>query len=307
VPIKSLENVYELNDIYADEEPGNEPHEQAHFFSDQKIIRELTPQELDNRLFPIDEIGMPLTIFVPDEYWQGYQTDDHHHWAPKKKMRRKHGDMGKMLRVSRIQEVPVELHRKFNKHFEKTPLPKTKIGRFGHLLLAAARYLPEEAVDVRPEIPVIRRLSLDERKTIWSEQRIRIADAKKVQDLLLKHVTKQEIHGVEKDEIKEFLKTDSDDRRIQIGRKLFRLAAKAAVEPIGLAYLRAWDSGLLPRMDLRDQGDRYGIVQPKALPKEPHLFVARHLVPTEQVLHYTINALHTNLQKQQISDGLTAA
>lgn len=265
----------------------------------------LTDKELDGRKFPVDEIGFPLPIYVPDEYRTGdYEFDEHHYWAPKQVMLKKYGDLEKMMRHSRTQEVPVLLHKRFNRHFEHTPLAKARVNRLGHLLLSLARYLPKEAVDVRPDTPECRELTLEERQTMWENDEIHIKNIAGAQKLLIKHVTEQKI-ATENEEVREdvneFLVTDNHNRRMILGKKLFRLAAKSAVEPIEPIYLNAWESGLLPRQRLNESEEtKRGITKTKAIPKDPHLFIARHVIPTsERMEKRVVQRLHQVMRSRQ--------
>lgn len=264
----------------------------------------LTEEELASRKFPVDKIGFPLPIYVPDEYRSNdYGRDEHHYWAPRKTMLRKHGELVKMLRHSRTQYVPIDLHRLFTKSFEKTPLTPNRVNRLGHLLLSLARYIPDEAIDVRPSIPERRELTLEERQTMWENDEIRIKNVTGAQKLLIKHVTKQRIKAVDdeiKDEIREFLVTDNNERKIILGKKLFRMAAKTAVEPIEPIYMKAWETGLLPRqLMIEPEGIDKGMTKTKAMPKDPHLFIARHIVPNQHVEARVIERLRQILHVNQ--------
>lgn len=265
----------------------------------------LADKDLDGRRFPVDGIGFPLPIYVPDEYRSGdYEFDEHHYWAPRQVMLKRHGDLGKMMRHSRTQEVPIVLHKRFNRYFEHTPLAKKRINRLGHLLLSLARYLPEEAIDVRPDTPERRELTLEERQTMWENDEIHIKNVVGAQKLLIKHVTQQNIPAKNeevKEDIREFLTTDNDERRTMLGKKLFRLAAKSAVEPIEPLYLNAWESGLLPRQRLSEPEEiKKGLGKIKAIPKDPHLFIARHVVPNEHVEKRVIQRLLQVMRSRQV-------
>ena len=212
-----------------------------------------------------------------------------------------------MLRHSRTQEVPVALHKRFNRHFEHTPLARNRVNRLGHLLLSLARYLPKEAVDVRPDTPERRELTLEERQTMWENDEIHIKNIAGAQKLLIKHVTEQKITTDDeevKEDVNEFLYTDNHNRRMILGKKLFRLAAKAAVEPVEPLYLNAWEGGLLPRQRLSEPEEiRRGITKTKAIPKDPHLFIARHVIPTsERMEKRVIQRLHQAMRSRQAQE-----
>ncbi|HEU5005024.1 MAG TPA: hypothetical protein VFT49_02990 [Candidatus Saccharimonadales bacterium] len=303
---------------------------------DSLIVRELTQAEIDSKLFPVDSLGMPLVLFVPASHRTEFQNemlvkdeegtsreeqgeddsqDRHHLYGPENELRKKGDNLNKALRYSRVQRVPVKLHKRFTKDFERTPLPKTRIARIGKLLLMAARYIGPEAVDVRPSIPVIRRLTLAERQYMWAHNEVWVENVKKVQDIIINQVVKQKIPDIHKyqDEVLDFLTCTNEEDKIKLGRRLFRVAAKAAVEPIEIDYLRAWDGGLLPRQRLdppkksepaatgkrkKKNNKKQGISTPRAYPKQAHIFIARHVVQDPYKEKEVIKSLSNELDKR---------
>ncbi|HVX58650.1 MAG TPA: hypothetical protein VG964_02845, partial [Candidatus Saccharimonadales bacterium] len=123
-----------------------EPNMRALFSLADQPLEELTARQ-KKRLFPADGLGIPLSIYVPN----GYRTEDgrldpsnginkHHRFAPKKFLIHKHGELGKILRYSCLQYVPIELHDEFNNHYDSPRLPVTQLTKFGAILLSVARY-----------------------------------------------------------------------------------------------------------------------------------------------------------------------
>jgi hypothetical protein len=258
-----------------------------------------------DRLFPADELGIPLTIYIPAEYRQSngrlYTSgvDKHHRFAPKKRLLHKEPDMGKLLRYSCYQYVPVKLHRAFNSYYDEPKLPKDIAARFGAILLSIARYLPEDAVDVSGESPKEEGLSLEERQRIWANNELRPEQGSKLQQELLNHVATRKIEGVDLNLVQEFVTTPSDDIRIKIGKQLLRAAAEVAVEPVEQDYIDAWESKLLPRQDIRPETARlFDITQARAVPKKPASFVLRHVVKDGYALGRALNQLEDSLLGQ---------
>lgn len=270
-------------------------------------MEKTTDQNKKLRLFPADELGIPLTIGIPAKYRnednqlnrQEYPVNKHHRYAPKKQLIHKEGEIGKVLRYSCYQFVPIDLHQQFNAHYDYPLLPETRAKKFGALLLSIARYVPAEAIYFEKGIPARRELTDNERMLLWSNNEIRPEQGAKVQREILEYVANQEIAGVKESLVEEFLTTPYNDTRIQKGRELFRIAAEVAVEPIEQDYIDAWEGKLLPRHDIRGETAKlYDLTQARAVPKSPGKFIARHVVKDKYVMARTINSLHDNLLRR---------
>ena len=255
-------------------------------------------------MFPADELDIPLSIYVPSLYRNEFghldrsrfALDRHHRFAPKKTLLHREGALGKVLRYSCLQIVPKDLHTSFNRHFRKPLIPEERGARFGALLLSVARYVPAEAIDVSTDAPVRRELALNERQLLWANNEVRPEQGAKVQREILDYVVKQNIDGVDESLVDEFLTTPSQDVRIERGKQLFRIAAEVAVEPVAQSYVDAWESGLLPRQDIRLQTDRlYDLAQGRAVPKSPGRFITRHVVKDRYALLRSVDQLYDNL------------
>jgi hypothetical protein len=256
------------------------------------------------RLFPADELGIPLSIYIPASYRaetgqldrHKYQVNKHHRFAPKKNLIHKEGDIGKILRYSCYQYVPVKLHDAFNAYYDKPLLPETRAAKFGALLLSIARYLPAEAMDVSGDSPVKTEISDEERMLIWSNNELRPEQGAKVQKIVLEYVTKQDINGADQNLIEEFLTTPYDDARIEKGKQLFSIAAEAAVEPVQRAYVEAWEGKLLPRHDIRSAPSKlFDLSQARAVPRTPRMFIVRHVVKDQYAMRRSVDQLYDNL------------
>lgn len=270
----------------------------------ESLQKQKQEEKRRNRLFPADELDIPLSIYIPAKYRDGegkldrsrYGVDRHHRFAPKKLLIHKQGEIGKVLRYSCLQIVPKELHSRFNSSYEKPLLPETRAAKFGALLLSIARYLPAEAIDVSGDSPQRIELTDDERQLIWSNNELRPEQGSKVQREILQYVAKQDINGVDESLVEEFLTTPDNGLRVERGKQLFRIAAEVAVEPVMQAYIDAWESKLLPRHDIRAEPVRlFDLTQARAVPKSPERFIIRHVVKDKYALERTLNLLQDSL------------
>ncbi|MBX4199523.1 hypothetical protein KW789_01380 [Candidatus Saccharibacteria bacterium] len=267
----------------------------------------MAPPARSSRLFPADELGIPLSIYIPAIYRDAegrldrsrYGVDRHHRFAPKKLLIHKQGEIGKVLRYSCLQMVPKELHARFNSRYDKPLLPETRAAKFGALLLSIARYLPAEAIDVSGDSAEERELTDIERQLIWANNELRPEQGSKVQREILQYVAKQDINGVDESLVEEFLTTPNNALRIERGKQLFRIAAEVAVEPVEQAYIDAWESKLLPRQDIRTEPVRlFDLTQARAVPKSPERFIMRHVVKDRYALERTLNLLQDSLSSR---------
>lgn len=312
LPSAGLEAV-QFEPVYAaeTEEPDNQ---RALLHLADQSLRKMTKRQ-KQRLFPADELGIPLSIYVPDSYRDDvgrldqnkHKVNKHHRFAPKKFLIHKHGELGKILRYSCLQFVPVELHDEFNKSYDQPLLPVTQLTKFGAIILSVARYLPAEAIDVSNGSPRKRELSLAERQLIWSNNELRPEQGSKVQDAILRYVVSQDINGVDERLVEEFLTTLDDETRVARGKQLFRIAAEVAVEPIEQRYVEAWEGGLLPRQDLGQTPARVlDIHQARAVPKDPKKFIARHVGRSQYAMNRTLSRLRDNLEERYMEERKAA-
>jgi len=284
-----------------------EPTIRALFNLAEQPLGSLSEQE-KKKIFPADHLGIPLSIYVPDSYRKPngkidtsrHTVDAHHRFAPEKLLIHEYGELGKILRYSCLQVVPIELHKDFTRRYNKPLLPVTRIAKFGAILLSIARYLPAEAVAFEDGEVVRRELKLIERQRIWANNELRPERGPRIHKAMLEYVASQNITG-EDDLIDEFITTTDGDIRIKRGQELFHIASEIAVEPIQQQYVDAWESGLLPRQDIRKRPQKSirDIVLPRAVPKKPDAFIRRHLVKDKYVLASTINVLYDILQERR--------
>ena len=121
---------------------------------------------------PLDEIsGMPLPI-LPQEHLtiEDPTTNWHHAWHPKTDP----GLLdlgGRALRHSRAQLVRMTDHNHgdankgkqvYHDFYAGPELPKTDREKFYQCVLSAAGYVPERAIDLRGDEPVIRRMTAEQ-------------------------------------------------------------------------------------------------------------------------------------------------
>jgi hypothetical protein len=261
-------------------------------------------KNIEKRIFPADALGIPLSIHIPAIYRNEDGTlkrsnntvNKHHRWAPKKFLIHRQGEIGKVLRYSCYQHVPVELHEAFNCYFDKPELPKTRVAKFGALLLSIARYIPAETVDMSGGEVSIREMTDEERQLIWANNELRPEQGSAIQRNVLDYVARQDITGADESVVEEFLTTPSKEIRVVRGKQLLKIAAEVAVEPVEQVYIDAWEGKLLPRHDYRnDEAKLYDITQVRAVPKSPEKFIVRHVVKDQYAMARTINQLHDNL------------
>lgn len=234
-----------------------------------------------DRLFPVDEIGVPLPIYVPNNELTD-KTDRHHHFATRRRYNKELGDIGKALRASRIQKVPIKLHKLFNVHFDDTPVPSDVTSRFGLLLLMTAGYLPEKAIDVRRSNPRERTLEKSERQAIWAGNLIRLDAMNTVHDFIRDYIVQKGIRQFTESDVDEFLHSRDPDKIRNIGKELISVVASTSTEPIKQVYIDAWKAGLLPRQDYRsDYKSKYKV---KAVPKKPARFVLNHVLGVDMLI-----------------------
>src|SRR5581483_1481411 len=124
-------------------------------------------EAIANRVFPADDLGIPLSIYIPSSYRRSdgrlnrvdHGVNNHHRYAPKKDLIHSSKMFEKMLRYCCQQVVPIDLHLGFNAWFDKPILPETQVRKFGALFLSIARYLPAEAVDTSGDVPAVKELA----------------------------------------------------------------------------------------------------------------------------------------------------
>ncbi|HVX58823.1 MAG TPA: hypothetical protein VG964_03790, partial [Candidatus Saccharimonadales bacterium] len=159
-----------------------------------------------------------------------------------------------------------------------------------------------EAIDVSGGTPERRELSLVERQRIWANNELRPEQGGKIQKAILDYVISQNLNGADESLIEEFITTPNDSVKIALGKRIFRIAAEVAVEPIAQKYQEAWESGLLPRQDVRSASSvLVDIHQARAVPKDPKRFIARHVGRNQHTMRRTLNRLRDNLEESYVT------
>jgi hypothetical protein len=118
---------------------------------------------------PVDELtGLPLPILPTGEnlpHNKGHVANWHHHFHPASSPELTATIGGRALRQSRVQLVPVRHHNfsntAYHRFFSGPPIPGEEEEQFGMCVLAAAGYLPREAIDMNNGNPVVRQLAGD--------------------------------------------------------------------------------------------------------------------------------------------------
>lgn len=111
---------------------------------------------------PYDETtGMPLPILLPEDFRPDLEPESanwHHHFHPKTAPQLDSLG-GRALRNARVQLVPAKLHNmsaeSYHSMFKGPPLPEAyqEDWQLRLCILAAAGYVPRQAIDVRGETP----------------------------------------------------------------------------------------------------------------------------------------------------------
>ncbi|MDQ3123580.1 MAG: hypothetical protein M3Q14_02770 [bacterium] len=213
---------------------------------------------------PVDVYGMPYPIH-PYEPLNGHQptwTDDHHSFYQRNAPELQ-GDDGRAVRYSRCLTVARWLHNNFHTAYPDgtESLPQTRQDKFAIAVLAAAGYMPREAVDVRdPKNPGLVEMSdkiynyVQHYKNMHFELKTRKNEPKKNQGYAKKHIGKffaqyaqeQDLTHLGREVIRDFLDTrKSVETRRRLGMMILHDAIELAAIPVDPIYMEALDLGLV--------------------------------------------------------------
>ncbi len=198
---------------------------------------------------PIDEIGMPLPLRPPDYpvlFSRPDLFDRNHAWHPSAHPEL-NDDAGLALKNSRVQFTDWwDHHNSYHTNFDGPPLPTSRMNKFGLTVMAAALYIPDQAIDCRDIEPRIVKLTDSQKQRLWSSGEIRMAGANIVRNFLTTFTLEQDLSHISERSIDEFLFTPNIERRRYLGHWLLAHAADKATEPIDLIYRQAWKLGRIP-------------------------------------------------------------
>lgn len=224
---------------------------------------------------PVDNLtGMPLTIYpfgeINEHGWPLFSrledfedcelidepddievsTDDdenwHHAFHPKDQLRsNKKGAL--FLRHSRIQHVPVGLHKNYHHLYEGPPISENIQKRFLMGVFAVAGYMPKVALDVsKPDVPgEIIQLTFNEYKRMIQPDMLRGQFAEKKSKLrqasqfMMGVILKQDIRTINELALEEFLLSPDRDRRLELASFIIDQLVDKSTEPIRDKYQKA--------------------------------------------------------------------
>lgn len=217
-----------------------------------------------NAVTPMDAItGIPLPIFprtdlppIPTGKARNTEriADWHHPFHPRLML--VSAGMGAVaVRNCRIQWAQYgDHHNRYHGAFLGPELPGDETEQFRTVVLAAAGYIPEEAIGFERNKPIMRQLTEDQRDFLWRSRQIRVANAACVRDFLLEYAIERNLHGIHTNRIDEFLHTNDPERKRQLGSTFLGIAAYAASEPVSFIYRQSRQKHLLPPHQPRSAG-----------------------------------------------------
>lgn len=201
----------------------------------------------ENDLFIDGESGLPLPIYpsnVQRRHW-----DWHHHFFPVDDPRLQ-GEGGRAVAYSRIQHVPRSLHQRYHRLLiaqeGNIPLPTDTSSRIYTTVLALAKYLPRQAVDVSGASPKL--VELDD----ITHQRMRSHQLKpqegtkwRIGNFMMNAILDQGLYGIDELTVEEFIETPDFRRRQALGHKILEEAIERGIEPVDPLYRAGWRAGLI--------------------------------------------------------------
>jgi hypothetical protein len=202
---------------------------------------------------PADQLtGMPLPILNPSmtrTYASPvYKADWHHSFHPSSSEILKDTPGGVALRNCRAQRVHYGVHHyDYHRIFKGPDIPQSEDEQFRLVVLAAAGYVPEEALTFdRKGNPSIIHMNAKQRERLWSEQQMKLWTPRKVRDFLQGHILSQDFSPVKQLTIEEFLTTPDEQKRWELGCTLLGYASLKATEQVKDTYKVARRETCLP-------------------------------------------------------------
>jgi hypothetical protein len=193
---------------------------------------------------PIDQIGMPLPILLPEmpDFPPGEDWNRHH--AFYKRVDYLNGtDGSRAVRFSRLQWAPVRLHNRFHVAYQDgVSLPTNEFEEFKLTVLGYAGYLPEQAVDVRGSEPKLVHMSKAQRRMFRYPGVFITEDTEfknnAIGSFLISYIVRHGLEEISKSEslIGSFLDALTDEEKINKGLALIEQATEIAAEPFDLIY-----------------------------------------------------------------------
>ncbi len=210
---------------------------------------------------PTDSCGMPLLVLNPQRKLRG-KTNKHHPWHPDDDLsapRESLEDLNyeylrlKSLRYSILELLPVGLHQDYHNHYRGPKLPETDTDTFFSVILGRAGYRTERVLDFRNGSPV----EIDTTKAIAKKLKVfpdRAHPDAYGQDyrtrrtgmFLAQYALGQDLGHIDELKIEQFLASDSEETRTELGKFIIEEAIRVAVDPIVEKYRYALDQHRIP-------------------------------------------------------------
>lgn len=194
---------------------------------------------------PKDELtGLPLPIVISEPRFRSANTefsDFHHSFHPERDMIHASDDL-LALRRSRGQKLPRWLHEHYHKYFAGPEFPKSRQETFATVVLACAGVVPERAIDFDMNGPKIITPRSGVQEQILVKSVRHEADKNSSHNNIYRaqigmffanYAIEQSIQEVVSEKvIEEFLHTNHDVRRRQLGNLMLKEGIKLSIEPI---------------------------------------------------------------------------
>jgi len=197
---------------------------------------------------PVDiPTGLPLPLLPTDRYLSLDRSDEanwHHHAHPRKDPLLK-GVGGVAVRTVRLQLSPFNEHNNYHNYYVGPELPVTAEQQFSYVVMAAAGYVPSEALDVRTRKPKIVPIDQGLRNKLWQSGELKPSSLVPIQSFMKSYVLDQDFSHLHENMVDELLNTTNHERKQFLGHLLLAKVIEHAVEPLDTIYRRAHNQGLI--------------------------------------------------------------
>lgn len=199
---------------------------------------------------PVDSLtNIPLPLLTTHEpaFAPVRKPDLHHAFHPRRSPELQ-GIAGLALRECRVQVTKYYTHHnEYHHEFYGPPLPQTDEEKFQLVVLAAAGYIPEQAITFgRDSSPHTVHMPAYIRERMWKTNRIHINNLGYVKQFLQGYVLDQDLSSINESTIDEFLHTQQEDRRWELGCEFLGVGVRQATEPLKELYKEAKGAAYLP-------------------------------------------------------------
>lgn len=208
------------------------------------------PAEFDRGFLiptPVDEAtGLPWVMYPPEYSLPTRRSDlaDENHAFHPSRSPLLATPAGEALKACRVQRVDwYDHHIVYHGYFDGPPIPTTEEEIFKTLVFAAAKYIPDMAIDCRGYQPEYVPISQKIKTRLWQTGEIKMDRPGVVRGFFANYLIGQDISHVKNSRIDEFVTTPDDTRRQFLGQWLLAQAAEVATEPISPQYRVAQQTG----------------------------------------------------------------